>query len=1044
MQHKIFRWACCILLVTTAAQVQAQQQLPRFETVAARLKQPGRDYGTVPFWVWNTKVTRSQIDSMLQDYRQNDFGGVIIHARPGLITEFLSEEWFDLFTYAVERGKQLGLNIWIYDENSYPTGFAGGLVGDQMPSAYDQGQMLYMLDTTRLPADLSPYFLCLKAEGGSYKNISANAANEQGQSGHYVLFRKVNYQRSNRGSVAGPIGVSYVDLMAGGVTEKFIDISYKSYEKRIGQEFGKTIKGVFSDEPTIINEGRDCVRWTPDLFDKFYERWHYDLRLHLPSLFRETGDWKRVRHNYFEVLLQLFVDRWSKPVASYMQQHQLTWTGHYWEHGWPSPYHGPDNMAMYAWHQMPGIDMLFNQFNEDKPVQFGNIRAVKELSSVANQLGKTRTLSETYGGAGWELTFKDMKRLADWEFVLGVNFLNQHLSFMTLTGARKYDYPPSFSYHEPWWPYYKSMNHYYTRLSYLLSTGQQYNDILVLEPTTSAWMYYARDAENKRFFEIAKRFNDFVTMLQRAFLEYDLGSENIIRDHGRVNGKAFVIGQRAYHTVVLPPGMESINGATFRLLQQYVANGGRVVHFGQLQLVDGMPDARLSKLRLLPAQSEATPAVITSLFHNKGLTLTPLKNNNTGGNIYHQRRRLANGQLLLLANASMTSAAEAAVTLQGKDVLELDLHTGDIHRVAYTQQGGQVRIAVTIPPAGSSMLFIADNQLNGYRALNKPQAWTVLNTPASVAARLAENSLTLDFCDLHLLQADTTYLQLHTGVASNTAFRQHGFTDGVGNPWNNRTQYKDAIVRRDTFSNGTGYTATYHFTVADGVDASGFKAVAEQPGLWQSVRINGVPVKNEPGKWWLDRTFGVYNIGRYIKPGDNTIAITVTPMRVFAEIEPVYILGDFNLESAPHGWRITPPKPLQRGYWNKQGLPEYGQGVAYTKTFTVATPAKAYAVRLGQWKGTVAAVKVNDSVAGTIIGEPNTLDISRYIKKGENKVSVVVYGSLKNTLGPFYNKPVPGLVDPGKWYNIKTQPPGEEFDLYEYGLADDFEIQTGE
>ncbi|MGF6846822.1 hypothetical protein QFZ51_002057 [Chitinophaga sp. W3I9] len=420
MPRSIRQFLCSALIIAAvfiSSNANAQQPLERFEEVAAGFKNPGRDYGTVPFWVWNTKITKRNIDSMLNDYRKNDFGGVIIHPRPGLITEYLSKEWFDLFEYALQQGKKLGLNIWIYDENSYPTGFAGGLVGEQMPEAYNQGQMLYMEEATRLPADLSAFFLFLKEENGSYKDVTNDLKDEEGKTGHYQLFKKVNYQRSNRGSVAGPIGVSYVDLMAKGVTDKFIDIAYKSYEKVVGKEFGKTIKGVFSDEPTIINEGHNCVRWTPDLFDRFYKDWQYDLRLHLPSLFKETGDWKRVRHNYYQVLLELFIDRWSKPVSTYMSDHQLTWTGHYWEHGWPSPYHGPDNMAMYAWHQMPGIDMLFNQFNEDKPVQFGNIRAVKELGSVANQLGKTRTLSETYGGAGWELTFKDMKRLADWEFV---------------------------------------------------------------------------------------------------------------------------------------------------------------------------------------------------------------------------------------------------------------------------------------------------------------------------------------------------------------------------------------------------------------------------------------------------------------------------------------------------------------------------------------------------------------------------------------------------------------------------------------------------
>ena len=36
------------------------------------------------------------------------------------------------------------MKVWIYDENSYPSGFAGGHVPDQMPESYNQGQGLRM------------------------------------------------------------------------------------------------------------------------------------------------------------------------------------------------------------------------------------------------------------------------------------------------------------------------------------------------------------------------------------------------------------------------------------------------------------------------------------------------------------------------------------------------------------------------------------------------------------------------------------------------------------------------------------------------------------------------------------------------------------------------------------------------------------------------------------------------------------------------------------------------------------------------------------
>ncbi len=194
----------------------------------------------------------------------------------------------------------------------------------------------------------------------------------------------------------------------------------------------------------------------------------------------------------------------------------MKFTGHYWEHSWPNMKPGGDNMAMYAWHQVPAIDMLFNQFNDSSShAQFGNVRSVKELASAANQTGRQRKLSETYGGSGWDLTFTDMKRNGDWEYALGVNLMNQHLTYFTLAGARKYDYPPTFDYHEPWWNDYKYINDHYARLSLALSSGRQINDILVLEPTTSCWLYDSYVNQDPRTAEIGQSFQSFVTQARK-------------------------------------------------------------------------------------------------------------------------------------------------------------------------------------------------------------------------------------------------------------------------------------------------------------------------------------------------------------------------------------------------------------------------------------------------------------------------------------------------------------------------------------------------
>ncbi len=369
---------------------------------------PPSEYRSAPLWVWHERITEEGIDFQMKEFKEVGIGGVFVHPRPGLLTEYLSDEWFKLFDYTVQKGKELDMKVWIYDENSYPSGFAGGHVPAEMPDSYQHGTGLSLEIQEQLsvvPSDTIEVVL-KKADGG-FKDVTAAIDKEKGNAGTYYVFR-----RTYPGKSPWYGGFTYVDLLYKGVTEKFLELTMtKGYERNIA-DFGKTLPGVFTDEPNLeaaLASG-SIMRWTPDLWDAFQKRWAYDLKINLPSLVEETGNWKKVRHDYYELILELFLDRWAKPWSKYCDEKGLLWTGHYWEHGWPMPTHGFDEAAFYIWHQQPGVDMLGGKLEAmGMGGQFGNDRAVRELRSAANQAGRTRTLSETYGGAGWEMNFEEQK-----------------------------------------------------------------------------------------------------------------------------------------------------------------------------------------------------------------------------------------------------------------------------------------------------------------------------------------------------------------------------------------------------------------------------------------------------------------------------------------------------------------------------------------------------------------------------------------------------------------------------------------------------------
>ncbi len=186
-------------------------------------------------------------------------------------------------------------------------------------------------------------------------------------------------------------------------------------------------------------------------------------------------------------------------------------------------------------------------------------------------------MSETYGAGGWDLTFVDQKRIADWEYALGVNFVNQHLSYVTIMGARKRDHPLSFSYHEPWWGHYNTLADYFGRLSVVMSLGRQVNRVLVIEPTTTAWMYYSPAAESEEFRTVGADFQAFVHLLEAEQIEYDLGSEKTLQEFGSVGHARLNVGDRSYELVVLPPGLRNLEDTTVALVRDYLIRDGKIV-----------------------------------------------------------------------------------------------------------------------------------------------------------------------------------------------------------------------------------------------------------------------------------------------------------------------------------------------------------------------------------------------------------------------------------------------------------------------------------
>lgn len=990
----------------------------------AMFAQPPREYTTSPLWVWNDMLTEDEVIASLRDLASQGLRQVFVHPRPGLMTPYLSEDWFRLWKATLAEAEKLDMNVWIYDENSYPSGFAGGFVPEAMPESHGLGLDIHKAKQPGIADDNT--LAVFKVDKAKVKDVTkAVRKGKDMPEGQYFV---ATLRKSKSSPWFG--GKNYVDLLHPGVTQKFLEITLDAYAREIGGQFGKRMPGSFTDEPHLAPAGG--LHWTPDLPEYFQKRWGYSLIGNLPGLVEEVGDWKRVRHDYFQSLLELFIERWAKPYYEYCAKHNIEFTGHYWEHEWPNCGSAPDNMAMQAWQQRPGIDILFNQYNEGCHAQFGNVRAVMELGSSSSQLGHTRTLCETYGGSGWDMRFEDLKRIGDWVSVLGVNTINEHLSHITLRGARKRDYPIVFSYHAFWWDAYHIMESYFTRLSAALSHGTRSYDTLILEPTTTVWMYQGTGEEQRN--KVGDAFQRLVTACAQAPVEFDLGCEEIIADNGAVDGKSFVVGKCRYSTVVLPPFTENLNAKTWDLIEAFAKAGGKIISCSDTPpaLLDGQPTERGKALAAAQGwkvvSADALPAAV------QGAAFRIQRAEGDAGILYHQRRSMADGDLLFLVNTSIEKPAAGTIVAPAKSVEKWNLDSGTMAPYSWADSDQGIKAEFALPPCGSLLLFLSNKP--GEKATPAPEAKPeVLAASAMQIARADANTLILDFMDV--TAGGETKEGLLFKRAAEFLFQKNGLEH---DPWDHAVQFGDELIKK-TFPADSPFEATYRFNIDGAVPAS-LDIVIERPDLY-TITCNGKPVSWDGKSWWLDRAFGKMNVRDAAVVGENKVTLKASQFTMFHELEPAYVLGDFALKATDKGFTIVGPQDLKVGSWKEQGLPLYGNRVTYTSEFKVAHISGTYSVALPDWYGAVAKITVNGKEAGYIYCKPNECDVTKLVIPGKNKIEVAVFGTPKNTLGPHHGNPPLGIASPGAFADVKDPgpPPGNEYSTIGYGLFAPFELR---
>lgn len=490
-------------------------------------KEVPKKYRPIPFWSWNEKLDMEETREQIRLMDEAGIGGFFMHARGGLQTPYMKEEWFENVRTSVEEGKKRGMRPWAYDENGWPSGFGNGLVNG-MGVEYQQKYLCMERELTH-----EETFICKCGE-------------------HYFYYE---------------VNPFYVDTLDKKVIAKFLEVAYQPYYERFGNE----IEGFFTDEPHIARKG---IPWSFVFREEYLKRYGEDICEHLEELFLEIGYYKKRRVNFWKMVTELFSESYMKQIHDWCMERGMKLTGHLIleENLYSQLFSNGACMPHYEYMDIPGMDWLGRNVRD-------NLTA-RQVSSVAEQLGKESVLAEDFALCGHNVSFAELKGIYEWQAVRGVNLLCQHLEGYSMRGIRKRDYPPAMYVQQPWWRVYDKLMDALSRESMILTEGKKQVDVLLIHPETTAWsLYNAGDPSLIR--ALHTRFLETVKMLEQKHIVFHLGDEILLERHGSVEGDKLVLGEQRY-SYVIDSCCEVLLPNTEKLLENFVKAGGRKVRAEEL------------------------------------------------------------------------------------------------------------------------------------------------------------------------------------------------------------------------------------------------------------------------------------------------------------------------------------------------------------------------------------------------------------------------------------------------------------------------------
>ncbi len=1044
---------------------------------------PTKEYRGKPFWSWNGKLEEEELYRQVDVIKEMGFGGYFMHSRTGLETEYLGDEWFELTNKCADYGQKAGLESWLYDEDRWPSGSAGGMVTKEEKYRAMFMEMNYLTEDAwkawQPDENVIGAYACrigTDEEGclnGIFSGKRMLQAGDDLAEGETAIEFRTRYSVCNDNYN----GYCYVNTMHKEAIEKYIQLTHEKYREKCGDKFGREIMGIFTDEPhrggvfTNFAEGEvNAAPYTPDLFPEFEKRFGYSLKENLPELFLRTaeGEMSKITRDYFELCQELFQERFAIPIQDWCRENKLIFTGHVLHEDslcCQAIMQG-SLMRFYEYMDYPGIDLL----SEGNKCYW----VAKQISSVARQLDKEWVLSELYGCTGWQMNFESYKNIGDWQALFGVNLRCPHLSWYTMKGEAKRDYPASMLHQSCWYRDYHYVEDYFSRIHAALHGGKPVCSLLVLNPIESVWArsysgsFDGLSGVDKEIIRLEEQYAALFHILSGNQIDFDYGEEDIMARHGRVEDGVLYVGSCSYRKVLVA-GMDTMRASTLALLEEFATQGGEIIFAGGVPgYVDVLPADKVEKLAdrctKVPFEEETVARAAESGLEVRIVSADP-EDRESGAvkkDLFVQAFQIEGGRMVMLLNVNREKGYEnISIDLGPGAYLELwDARSGKVSRPDYQVSDGKILLTLDLEKGGERIFLIMreersmeEERFAAERELPAAEAFTgrePVELPEAFSYRLSERNIcVLDMVSvtddkgnviprMEVLKADRALRDILDIPYRGGEMLQ---------PWY-QVKYKGGNTKLLS-------VVSLEYDIEIAVVPEDVRLVVEDLTHIRQILVNGREIPLTSRGKWIDICFDELEIpADSLANGRNTIAVAMDYYSTCG-IEAAYLLGDFGVEmaadaqqnaeaeaeEAKDGKRLAGTRPILAklpeklviGDITNQGLPFYSGSVIYELDESAeGQKGRRVSVKAHGFGG--ALVKIHGKSDEIIAFPPYQADVT-------DLRSIEVVLTRRNTFGPLHQCPKEApAYGPGNFMTV-GEGWSDAYMLYPQGLLEKPEVR---